>query len=417
MAQSQQELLTAIHAAEAELRLMAGYEESYPEFYDQLNRNLTALMREYAQAMGEDAPYATRETAPEQSAQQPPAQQPPKPAPGNQQTPPKPQTPTKPKTTTQHHVATQEVLRLAGRGDALMLLHWQDEDAGQGSGNNGSPKPKPKPQPAPQPKPQPKTEPKPGESAPNPGTSSGSSGDPKPKGEAPPPSPPPEETEPTGPPKPQSLKIVKVTADKYKDGYNNFQLRSDVAELYDKVRAEATKRGGVITSSGGIRALTATVGASRSATSFHYSGRALDMYIYSGMVDPAKDPFVVVREEARVYRVYARCNAADAEVSELKNVMSYFKRNGSLTASGSFFDLTALFKQHGFERIKARESFESGGDQLGAEWWHFQCERGLVSGKSTFGEELFGDLFRSHAATHTAVGISQLRVRRELEVK
>lgn len=251
-----------------------------------------------------------------------------------------------------------------------MLLHWEDEQAETGSA--AGPKP---------------AGPKPAGSKP--------AGPNPPAGPAKPPA---QQAKPTpsaekpaadqAPPEPQSLQIVKVDADKWKEGYGNFQLRSDTAEAYGKVRDEVLRRGAILTSSGGLRALTAAVGASRSATSFHYTGRALDLYIYSGMVDPKTDPYVVVREKARVYRVYARCSPDQADVTELSHVMTYHKRDGSLTASGAFFDLTALFAEHGFAPIRARESFEGGGAQLGAEWWHFQYERGLIKKKSTFGEDL-----------------------------
>jgi hypothetical protein len=53
-----------------------------------------------------------------------------------------------------------------------------------------------------------------------------------------------------------------------------------------------------------------------------------------------------------------------------------------------FFSFTELAKKHGFEGIKCRRSFKRGGSYLGAEWWHFQYEKALEPGKSTFGGEL-----------------------------
>jgi hypothetical protein len=63
-------------------------------------------------------------------------------------------------------------------------------------------------------------------------------------------------------------------------------------------------------------------------------------------------------------------------------------RNRGRAVSGRFLDLTALFQAEGFQRIRARRSFFTGGTWLGAEWWHFQYETGLVIGTSTFGGEL-----------------------------
>src|SRR5690606_34537551 len=89
-----------------------------------------------------------------------------------------------------------------------------------------------------------------------------------------------------------------------------------------------------------------------------------------------------------LHRVYARCNEFHAEVRELSSVVTYRNRSATLRASGSFLDLTALFERHGFRRIAARPSFYAGGSEIGAEWWHFQDEAGLVPGKTTFGDEL-----------------------------
>jgi hypothetical protein len=184
------------------------------------------------------------------------------------------------------------------------------------------------------------------------------------------------------------LTFVRVPADVYKQGYGHLYLRSDVAERYQAVYDAVSGRGAKLTSSGGRRWLDTPVTSGRSATSFHYTGRALDLFLYSGMVNPKVDPYVVVREEPSLYRVYARCRDSEAELATLDRVVTYSKRDGSLTAEGAFLDLTALFERQGFRRIRARPSFERGGDPIGAEWWHFQDETGLVRGVSTFGNEL-----------------------------
>ena len=53
-----------------------------------------------------------------------------------------------------------------------------------------------------------------------------------------------------------------------------------------------------------------------------------------------------------------------------------------------FFSFTELAEKHGFKGISARRSFKNGGSYLGAEWWHFQYEKALTPGVSTFGGEL-----------------------------
>lgn len=189
--------------------------------------------------------------------------------------------------------------------------------------------------------------------------------------------------------------FVRVPADGYGDGYDRVFLRDDVAEAYRKVYDAVHAAGGLMTSSGGRRSLGATVNSTRSAVSMHYLGRAFDLFIYSGMIDPATDPYVVAREDARLYRVYARCSkdvnpdAILPEEIEVAHAITYRgDRTRGQVAAGSLLDLTALLETHGFERIKARPHFETGGALLGAEWWHFQYTRGLLPQVTTYGQEL-----------------------------
>ncbi len=184
---------------------------------------------------------------------------------------------------------------------------------------------------------------------------------------------------------PDRLPFVRVPADKYRDGYDRFFLREDVAAAYQQVRDQVVEAGGRLTSSGARRSLNARVSPSRSATSFHYTGRALDLHVGSGMESPARDPYVITSDGERYWRVYAR--AEDGEAMEL-DALTYGSRKRPRKATGRFLDLTALFEQAGFARIRARKSFFDGGTWLGAEWWHFQYEKGLVPRVSTFGDEL-----------------------------
>jgi peptidoglycan hydrolase-like protein with peptidoglycan-binding domain len=188
---------------------------------------------------------------------------------------------------------------------------------------------------------------------------------------------------------PERLTFESAPADVYKQGYGRVWLRSDTAARYKAVYEITRAAGARLTSSGGKRDLNAPLSAGRSATSFHYTGRALDLFLYSGMVNPATDPYVVVRDgDPLLHRVYARCSEGKGEKRTLSQVITYTKRQGTLTAEGTFIDLTALFEAQGFKRIHARPTFPSGGDAIGAEWWHFQDETGLVDRKSTFGQEL-----------------------------
>ncbi|MCI4624349.1 MAG: peptidoglycan-binding protein [Candidatus Magnetoovum sp. WYHC-5] len=185
--------------------------------------------------------------------------------------------------------------------------------------------------------------------------------------------------------KPTILPFVKVKADKYDGGYDRCSLRADVAEAYNKVREKVVAAGGVLTSSGGLRNLNDGVNANRSAVSFHYLGKALDLYIYSGMVNAQNDPYVAVYLGDRRFNIYARAEAG--QEMEL-NAATYKRREGGEQVKGKFIDLTSIFKEYGFKPIRARSQFFNGGSELGAEWWHFQYEEGLIAGVSTFGNEL-----------------------------
>ncbi len=187
---------------------------------------------------------------------------------------------------------------------------------------------------------------------------------------------------------PNRLVFERVKADKYQEGYDRLSLRTDAATAYRNIYEEVKSKGGVLTSSGGIRSLSARVGRSRSAVSFHYLGLALDLFIYSGMVNLEKDPYVISHEGERLFRVWARCDKNHAETDKVENVFQYNHREDGVSQSGSFFDLTALFEKNGFKPIKSRPSFEDGGSLMGAEWWHFQYETGLIPMISTFGSQL-----------------------------
>ena len=183
------------------------------------------------------------------------------------------------------------------------------------------------------------------------------------------------------------LPWVRVPADKYGEGYGSFQLREDVAEQYMLVRDACQEAGALITSSGSKRSLTAPVGSNRSPTSLHYVGRALDLFVYSAMVDPEIDPLVCVQDITadRYWTVWARCEGGEQHT--LDGYM--YKGRTTKTVCGKFINLTELFARHGFMRIRARKSFFTNpSNNGGAEWWHFQYEGGLVRESTTFGDEL-----------------------------
>ncbi|MDY6879189.1 MAG: peptidoglycan-binding domain-containing protein [Thermodesulfobacteriota bacterium] len=187
---------------------------------------------------------------------------------------------------------------------------------------------------------------------------------------------------------PDRFVFERVKADAYGEGYSQLSLRNDVASQYNEILEEVHSKGAILTSSGGIRNIHSKVTRSRSTTSFHYLGLALDLFIYSGMVDPEKDPYVVSREGERRYRVYARCTDKGGEVNRIEHAITYNDRIKGESVEGSFLDLTGLFAKKGFQSIRARPTFEAGDSMMGAEWWHFQYEKGLIPGVTTFGSEL-----------------------------
>lgn len=179
---------------------------------------------------------------------------------------------------------------------------------------------------------------------------------------------------------------ARAPADKHGDGYDRFTLRADVAAAYQHVYDAAHAAGAIITSAGGRRNLTAGVSATRSATSLHYLGRALDLALYSGMVDPRADPYIITLDDPhkRLWRVWARTTTG-----AMRTLTAWTYTHGDVQVSAHVLDLTALFAAHGFERIPARpQFFSTRRNDLAAEWWHYQYQPGLKVGATTFGAEL-----------------------------
>lgn len=190
----------------------------------------------------------------------------------------------------------------------------------------------------------------------------------------------------------ERLQFVRVPAHQHGKGYNRFWLREDVAEAYMAVYDQVDALGGKITSSGARRALDAHVSYNRSATSFHYLGRALDLFVWSALIDPENDPYIVQLKdrESRRMTVYVRVTSEAVNEATYDNILTRYhnKFRNLHTVKGRFINLTELFKVHGFHDISYRRRFEDDGDLMASEWWHFQYEKNLIPGVSTFGAEL-----------------------------
>jgi hypothetical protein len=181
---------------------------------------------------------------------------------------------------------------------------------------------------------------------------------------------------------------VKVLADSHGGGYTHITLRASSAVRLKLVRTELDAVGALLTSAGGIRQLGADVGANRSATSLHYLGRAFDLALYSGMVTPRRDPYVVTADGDRLWRVWARADGGE----EMGLDAVVYTGPHPIPVTGRFVDFTAILAKHGFDRISARPAFArrtvTSRQDGAAEWWHFQDETGLVVGETRFGDEL-----------------------------
>jgi hypothetical protein len=182
------------------------------------------------------------------------------------------------------------------------------------------------------------------------------------------------------------LEWVTVPAMKFGQGYDTFHLREDIAKDYLKVHGIVDELGGMITSSGSKRRLNAHVNATRSATSLHYLGRALDLFVGSAMTDVDRDPLIVEPDTSApgFWTVWARVDSGGVE----RQVDAWHHRSQSVKkVTARVINLTDLFDEHGFKRISSRKSY-SVKNYGASEWWHFQHEGGLVANQARFGDEL-----------------------------
>ena len=184
----------------------------------------------------------------------------------------------------------------------------------------------------------------------------------------------------------KKMRWVKVDADKVKDGYNRFYLREDVAEAFNAFRADVLALGGVVSSAGAKRPLSDSKRSkSRSIKSLHYTGLAFDMALSSGMNNPDKDRYVIEDVGERRWNVWCK---TDNEEVPVRKIEAYTYHHTKKIIEARMCSITELAGKHGFKPIRARRYFMAGGHYAGAECWHFQWEKGLTPGVSTFGGEL-----------------------------
>jgi peptidoglycan hydrolase-like protein with peptidoglycan-binding domain len=194
--------------------------------------------------------------------------------------------------------------------------------------------------------------------------------------------------------------LASAPADRYRGGYAQVQMRKDLVDSYTSVLRTVHALGGILTSSGGIRHLGEKATAGRSTTSLHYTGRAIDLFIYSGMqggdepylvtraggtnANPEWEVFCVSRSPLTTHPLYDESLIEERELECVRWVSGVGSR--TFTRRVPCFSLTAVMARHGWLPIPARSNWKT--EYLSCEWWHFQNAAGLVSGVSTFGDEL-----------------------------
>lgn len=214
-----------------------------------------------------------------------------------------------------------------------------------------------------------------------------------------------------GPAEPGFVGFATAPADKYRSGYSSVQVRADLVESYRAAYQHVHALGGILTSSGGIRDLGEKATAGRAKASLHYTGRAIDLFIYSGM-QSGEEPYLVTRAggtdanpEWKLYCVssapmtasplYDRALIAEREIECVRWVKGIGYE--TYTRRATCFSLTDLMARYGWEPIPARGSWKT--EYLSCEWWHFQNGQGLTPGVSTFGDQLLqvwpGNLVRA----------------------
>jgi peptidoglycan hydrolase-like protein with peptidoglycan-binding domain len=213
--------------------------------------------------------------------------------------------------------------------------------------------------------------------------------------------------------------LATAPADKYRGGYSQVQMRADLVESYRSAHRHVHALGGVLTSSGGIRDLSEKATAGRSKTSLHYTGRAIDLFIYSGM-QRGEEPYLVTRAggtdanpEWKVYCVsttpmtasplYDPALIAEQDIECVRWVQGVGYE--TYTRRTTCFSLTDVMARYGWEPIPARGSWKT--VYTSCEWWHFQNAHGLTPGATTFGEQLMqvwpSDVVRASGLTLEAV--------------
>src|SRR4029077_6984118 len=127
-------------------------------------------------------------------------------------------------------------------------------------------------------------------------------------------------------------------------------------------REQIVALGGVLTSSGGLRAVTEPATPGGSKPSLHYTARAIDLHIYSGM-QAGQTPYIVLLDGGTADRPFWKvyCDVGDAESPEAGDpvewqALAWKKDRGYVVVPrrARCVCLTDLLAEHGWRRIPAR---------------------------------------------------------------
>lgn len=177
-------------------------------------------------------------------------------------------------------------------------------------------------------------------------------------------------------------------------GYDFFRFRVDSAYWYNQLLEAVEAAGGIITSAGSDRSLFAPKTSGRVGRSFHHAAIAFDLAVYSGMTNPATDPFVI-EKVGDEWRVWVACDPKRAQAGKLpelrtiENPVTYKQRFGTKRpVMGHYLNFTELAAKFHFRSIRPAQRFFGNGSEMLAEWWHFQLEWALMPRFSRFADEL-----------------------------
>jgi len=185
----------------------------------------------------------------------------------------------------------------------------------------------------------------------------------------------------------------------------NPRMREDVAANLVEVRNIVKELGGQISSSGARRLLSTKVTKGRSATSFHYTGLAVDLLLPHTAKKPERDIFIVEHDTSvpgkKRFIVWAKSSKTSGVVDkgqvkfevEHKTLNAIREKNGQPPVvepmTGYFVNITKIMMAYGLEGIGpvGKSWYQKSAAGGASEAWHFDFRNnaGLTTGSTTFG--------------------------------